>query len=45
LYRRPDEWAARAIANVAAMGVFSSDRTISQYARDVWNVPLRARAQ
>jgi starch phosphorylase len=44
LYRQPDAWAARAIANVAAMGVFSSDRTIAQYARDIWRVPVRSRA-
>ena len=38
LYRQPGEWAARAIANVAGMGVFSSDRTIREYARQIWNV-------
>jgi len=38
LYRTPDEWAARAIANVAGMGAFSSDRTIRGYAREIWRV-------
>nr|WP_326530626.1 glycogen/starch/alpha-glucan phosphorylase [Rhodoferax sp.] len=38
LYRRLDDWTRCAIANVAAMGVFSSDHTIAQYARDIWNV-------
>ncbi len=38
LYRQPGEWAARAIANVAGMGSFSSDRTIREYARQIWNV-------
>jgi starch phosphorylase len=38
LYKRPTEWASRAIANVAGMGVFSSDRTIEQYARTIWGV-------
>jgi starch phosphorylase len=38
LYKRPNEWASRAIANVAGMGVFSSDRTIEQYARTIWGV-------
>jgi starch phosphorylase len=33
LYREPAEWGARAIANVAGMGPFSSDRTIREYAR------------
>jgi len=26
------------IANIAASGKFSSDRTISQYAREIWGV-------
>ena len=38
LYRRPDAWAACAIANVAGMGGFSSDRTIGAYAREIWNL-------
>ncbi|MDH5567760.1 MAG: glycogen/starch/alpha-glucan phosphorylase, partial [Myxococcales bacterium] len=38
LYGHPDEWARRAILNVAGMGVFSSDRTVADYARIVWNV-------
>jgi starch phosphorylase len=38
LYRDPDEWARRAILNVAGMGRFSSDRTILEYARSVWDV-------
>jgi glycogen phosphorylase len=38
LYRQPSAWAAKAIANVAGMGVFSSDRTIKQYATQIWNV-------
>ncbi|MDR7031682.1 glycogen/starch/alpha-glucan phosphorylase [Mesorhizobium sp. BE184] len=33
------EWNAKAIRNVARMGWFSSDRTIRQYAKDIWNVP------
>jgi glycogen phosphorylase len=31
-------WTASAIANVAGMGQFSSDRAISEYARDIWRV-------
>lgn len=38
LYRRPDEWARKAVLNVAGMGVFSSDRTIREYADDIWKV-------
>jgi len=38
LYRWPDEWARRAILNVAAMGPFSTDRTIREYAERIWGV-------
>ncbi len=38
LYRRPAEWATRAILNVARTGKFSSDRTIRDYARDIWKI-------
>ena len=38
LFTRPDDWAACAIANVAGMGGFSSDRTIRAYARQIWNL-------
>jgi starch phosphorylase len=31
-------WAESAIANVAGMGQFSSDRTIAEYARNIWHV-------
>jgi starch phosphorylase len=35
-------WAAMAIRNVAAMGFFSSDRAIAEYAETVWQVePVR----
>jgi len=36
LYRNADEWTRRAILNVAGMGPFSSDRTIAQYAHEIW---------
>jgi len=42
LYRDPDAWAHKAILNVAAMGFFSSDRTIREYARGVWGLQPRA---
>jgi starch phosphorylase len=38
LYRQRDEWTRRSILNVAGMGTFSSDRTIAEYAQDVWQV-------
>jgi starch phosphorylase len=38
LYSTPGEWARKAILNVASSGRFSSDRTIAEYARDIWNL-------
>jgi glycogen phosphorylase len=38
LYNQPDEWARKAILNVAGSGNFSSDRTIAEYAREIWKV-------
>ena len=38
LFRDREGWAKKAIANVAGMGVFSSDRTIGEYARRVWGL-------
>jgi len=43
LYRQPALWAERAIANVAGMGAFSSDRTIGDYARQIWHIEPDAR--
>jgi starch phosphorylase len=37
LYANPDAWARKAILNVASSGKFSSDRTIAEYAADIWN--------
>jgi starch phosphorylase len=36
LRRDPAAWTRRAILNVAASGRFSSDRTVSEYAREIW---------
>ncbi|HPB33015.1 MAG TPA: glycogen/starch/alpha-glucan family phosphorylase, partial [Candidatus Sumerlaeota bacterium] len=37
-FRDKDLWTRKSILNVARMGKFSSDNTIMQYARDIWNV-------
>jgi len=37
LYAHPAEWSRKAILNVATSGKFSSDRTIAEYATDIWN--------
>jgi starch phosphorylase len=34
-----DTWTKKAILNVASMGHFSSDRSINEYAKNVWRVP------
>jgi len=38
LYSNPDEWARKAILNVAGSGRFSSDRTIAEYAAEIWRI-------
>jgi len=38
LYADPGAWAHKAILNVASSGKFSSDRTIAQYASEIWKV-------
>ncbi len=39
LYReRPDEWTGKALLNVARSGKFSSDRTIAEYANEIWHI-------
>lgn len=38
VYQNPEEWSRRAILNVARMAKFSSDRTIGEYAKQIWNV-------
>jgi starch phosphorylase len=38
VYADRDEWLRRVIFNIAASGRFSSDRTIAEYAREIWAV-------
>jgi len=37
-YRDPSLWSKKAILNVARTGKFSSDRTISEYAKEIWGL-------
>ena len=37
-YQQREQWVRKSILNVARMGRFSSDNTILQYAREIWNV-------
>nr|BBI18979.1 glycogen phosphorylase [Haliotis discus hannai] len=38
LFKNPLAWAKKALLNIAAFGKFSSDRTIFEYAREIWGV-------
>lgn len=38
LYKNKDEWTRKSILNVARMGKFSSDRSIMDYANNIWKV-------
>jgi glycogen phosphorylase len=37
-YAEPDVWAAKVACNIASSGKFSSDRTIREYAEEIWNL-------
>jgi glycogen phosphorylase len=37
-YQNASAWATKSILNVARVGIFSSDRTIREYARDIWHI-------
>ena len=38
LYLDQDQWASKAIHNVSGSGKFSSDRTIGEYAKEIWKL-------
>ncbi|KFU89528.1 Glycogen phosphorylase, brain form, partial [Chaetura pelagica] len=38
LFMDPREWTKKVIRNIACSGKFSSDRTITEYAREIWDV-------
>ena len=37
-FREPAAWMSKAILNVARIGRFSSDRTVAEYAKDIWEI-------
>jgi starch phosphorylase len=37
-YGDADTWSKKAALNIARMGPFSSDRTVAEYARDIWKI-------
>ena len=41
VFEDSERWSRMAILNVAAMGAFSSDRTIAEYAEHIWRCPMQ----
>lgn len=44
LYQDQDHWTKKSIFNTAASGSFSSDRTISEYSQDIWQLPTEKKS-
>jgi glycogen phosphorylase len=42
VYENPTQWAKMSILNVASMGKFSTDRTIKEYAAEIWGLTTSA---
>src|SRR5206468_1477661 len=41
-YLQQEKWRRKAILNIARMGHFSSDRTVAEYAHEIWELGARA---
>ena len=42
VYKDRRAWDQKSLINIARSGIFAADRSIRDYARDIWNVPVRA---
>ena len=40
-YQDPKAWNKMSLLNIARSGIFAADRSISEYAKNIWNVPVR----
>ena len=40
-YLDPKQWNRMALVNIAKSGIFAADRSIRDYARDIWKVPAK----
>jgi len=38
LYNKPEIWNAMSLTNIAQSGIFASDRSIDDYAKNIWNL-------
>ena len=41
VYNNKTEWNRKSLINIARSGIFAADRSINDYAHDIWNVPTR----
>src|SRR5207244_838819 len=40
LWQTPHQWRRAAMLNIAGMGWFSADRAVTEYAEDIWKIPV-----
>ena len=38
LYNNPDVWNKMSLVNIAKSGIFAADRSIDDYAKNIWNL-------